>query len=102
MSNTVFGWMKDGENKLDELAFQSDGTYIAGKGVGIWKAIDERTLELRAGSSPFTIKFNEEGTEGVLVQPVREPASKMILEKKVETDKEGGRQYCLENDEVYL
>ena len=79
LANNVFDWHKDGANKIDELKFQSDGTYLAAKGAGSWYTIDEKTMVFMAGTSELTIEFNEEGSEGILVQPVREPASRMTL-----------------------
>ena len=76
------------------MSFHSDGSYLTGKGAGTWKTADEKTLELRAGSAIFKIEFNEDGTEGVLVEPPRVPQSKLALEKKaakpVEASEDGG------------
>ena len=69
LRNNVYDWYKDGEEKLDELVFSADGSYKSSVTTAKWMTQDEQTLLLIAGGKTFTIQFNEDGSEGVLVLP---------------------------------
>ena len=83
--NNVYDWFKDGNTKLDELTFKSDGTYTTTVTSGVWKTTNEMTLLLTADiknkgtKTTFKVHFNEDGSEGILIVPRRTPATKMII-----------------------
>ena len=59
---------------------------MKGHNPGSWEVLEDGFVQInlskKANSSQkfaFKFKFNEDGSEGVLVEPVRNPPSKMIL-----------------------
>ena len=87
VSNEFF-WHKDGEqDATSAIRFLSDGIIIIkfleppkSSFLGIWELVDERTLWYTVEGWPYyTIRFNEIGTEAVLISPVRVPPSKMKI-----------------------
>ena len=74
-----YDWLRDGTNKEDVLTFKKDGTYTTRERPGTWRAIDEKTLIITAGSTEFSLEFNADGTQGHLIKPVRDPPTRMIM-----------------------
>ena len=64
-------------NKKGEILFQNNGAMIFnGKG-GQWNVMDSKTLVIRFGNRDRTLKFNDNGSEAVLINPVKNPPSRM-------------------------
>ena len=47
-----------------------------GKG-GQWAVTDSKTLVIRFGNKDRTLKFNDNGSEAVLINPIKNPPSRM-------------------------
>ena len=78
-----FEWLRDGKYSVGFQEYKPDGTVVASfnEHVGIWTAIDSKTLWFMSDSVEYTIKFNCFGEEGVLIKPVRDPPSKVRMVK---------------------
>lgn len=75
-----FDWLHDGETKSGDLKFWDDGSIESrfGDGHGNWHIEDPTHIIAHFGVLDHKLEFNLETFEATLVDPVRDPASKMV------------------------
>lgn len=71
--------MHDGTTKNGELVLREDGTLTGCGGEGTWEIGNERySIKATFNEVTHRIKFNSEVTEGILIEPIRSPATKCV------------------------
>ena len=68
----TFDWKKDGKTCWGWIKFSDDDTYTTHKGPGPYEVISSRVMKFKPGKSFYTIEFNEDGSLGLLIDPVRD------------------------------
>ena len=86
IKDNEFHYCKDGVNKKGTFRFYMDGTmkFSLARAPGNWKILDhkEKILWIGLNKKQFKYQFNENVSEAVMIDPVRDPPSKILRTTK--------------------
>jgi len=91
LTSNVFDWLKDGMNTNGDFTFKTDGSMLYSKTPdksATWKVMDSETFWINLNHNFFTLKYDYQSREAVLIKPERDPPSKMLIQNKAIKEEE--------------
>ena len=70
--------MHDGATKNGEYIMREDGTCTGCGGEGTWQITEKHVITAKFHGVTHRLKFNADASEAVLLEPVRNPQTKMV------------------------
>jgi hypothetical protein len=101
MMNNKFYYLKDGSKRSGEMIFHEDNfMQFRGKN-GSWELINLQEFTIKFNEKEFKYKFNDSQTEAVLIDPIRTPQSKIIIQSDLDKEKDDISQHICYNEFQY-
>jgi len=70
--------MHDGAKKNGEYVMRENGTCTGCGGEGTWETVEKNVITTKFHNINHRLKFNADATEALVLEPVRNPQSKMV------------------------
>lgn len=66
---------------MDDFQFKNDGTMMAlsNQDEGTYRVVNTKIVCIHLFGAEYTLKFNDEYSEAILILPQRDPPSRMVL-----------------------
>ena len=101
MMNNKFYYLKDGSKRSGDMIFH-DKNFMQFRGKnGWWELINHQEFMIKFNEKEFKYKFNDSFTEAVLIEPVRTPQSKIVIQTDLDKEKENICQHITYNEFQY-